>query len=409
MNTDPRLTEERLRTWLDGNQPARERLCVQILALDRRFKNVRPRQPKGGPDGGYDLEAITGADTRVVGAIGFRNSPADSGADQRWVKDKFKTDLANALRKAGPFGTLVFLTNVRLSVGQRQKLLTLGRTLTDIPIEIVDREQMRVALDSPEGLAARYQFLQISLSEAEQAAFFARWGADLESLVSTSFAAVDERLHRLEFLHERDRTLAAFGFQIRLLRPTPIAELNHVRAYLSLAKFGLDADRSNWQIGVCNNSGERAAPGCGSANCLASGFWLLHETQLQGTAAARWPDPFTTVGATGGFNAFSRPEVVAKLGDIDDAYFAFFMNKRLFAAVHSIRIFANEYLVWSAAADQLRADKPNQEPKTPWVFTPSELTDQWVRVLPKGYSGHIQFSSLTPRRMWSAPTVDGSV
>lgn len=403
MNTDSRLTEERLRTWLDGNQPARERLCIQILSLDRRYTNARPRQPKGGPDGGFDIEAFSDIGSRAVGAVGFRNSPTDSSTDQRWINKKFKDDLAKAKSGAGEFQIFVFLTNVRLSVGQRQKLLTVGRTMSEAVIEVVDREQMRLALDSPEGLAARYQFLQIPLSESEQAAFFARWGADLESLVTTSFAAVEERLHRLEFLHERERPISSLGFQITLATPTRITDLPHVRAFFSLAKLTRDIERSHWNVGVCNNSPLRNAPSCGSGPCLAGAFWLRDETQVHETSASTWSNPFRAVGATGGFSEFSDPEIVPRLGDIDEGIFAFFMNRKLFEAVHSIRMFANEYLVWSATIDQLRGDAPNAAPRTPWKFSDEELTDSWVRVMPSGFTGRIEFSSLTPRRMWGAP------
>lgn len=53
----PQLTEERLRTWI-VSQVDSERMCLGILALDSRFSNVKPRRPKGGPDGGRDIEAV---------------------------------------------------------------------------------------------------------------------------------------------------------------------------------------------------------------------------------------------------------------------------------------------------------------------------------------------------------------
>ena len=65
----PQLTDERLRHWLDTNQLARERLCQVVLSLDRRFRDVRPRHPGGGPDGGRDLEAIFEDDRVTFGAI----------------------------------------------------------------------------------------------------------------------------------------------------------------------------------------------------------------------------------------------------------------------------------------------------------------------------------------------------
>lgn len=404
MSGDSRLTEERLRSWLDGNQPARERLCVQILSLDRRFSQVRSRQPKGGPDDGYDIEAVT-LSGRAVGAVGFRNSPADGAADQRWVRKKFKDDLTRALESAGDFRVFVFFTNVRLTVGARQKLLALGKAIADVETEIIDREAMRLSLDSPEGLAARFQYLQITLSEAEQAAFFARWGEDLANLVSTSFAAVEERLHRLEFLHEREQPLKRLTFHIRLHSPTSISELPHVRAYLSLGKLTGRSSPSQWHIGVCNNSPLRRAEYCSSGPCLASAFWLDDASQPQWRSASTWFDPFTIIGAHGGFHEFSDPALVTTIADLDDSFFAFFMNQQLFSRTAGIHLFANEYLLWSATADELKADSPNAPPETAWQFSPDELSDSWVRVMPKDHTGWLHFSTSTPRRLREAKRV----
>jgi hypothetical protein len=403
MNGDARLTEERLRSWLDANQPARERLCIQILSLDRRFKDVRPRQPKGGPDGGLDIEASFEDGSRVIGAIGFRNSPSDSTADQRWVRAKFKSDFAAAKASAGAVEVFVFMTNVRLTVGMRAKLLELGRSLGARSVEIFDREQMRVVLDGPEGLAARYQFLQIPLSEAEQSAFFSRWGADLERLVASSFAAVEERLRRLEFLHEKEQLLSSLSFYVTLREHTAIAELPHVRVVLFLAKFTQNVERSQWHVGVCNNAPIRNASGCGAGPCLAGAFWLDDPAKLHTSSASTWPDPFAGIAGGGGFSEFTEPQVAAKLSDLDEGFFAFFMNQRLFEHVTAVRLYANQYLIWSATADQLRADPPSKTPVTPWVFSEDELADAWVRVMAKGGTGTIHFSSVTPRRMWDAP------
>ena len=75
--TTPQITEERLRNYLDGNQPARERLCIAILNMDRRFSDVRPRHPKGGPDGGRDIEAKYRDTELTYGAAGFVNGAND--------------------------------------------------------------------------------------------------------------------------------------------------------------------------------------------------------------------------------------------------------------------------------------------------------------------------------------------
>jgi hypothetical protein len=399
MTTDPRLTEERIRSWLDGQQLARERMCLQVLSLDRRFSHVRPRQPKGGPDGGCDLEATFHDGRRAVGAIGFRNSPNDGAADTRWVRSKFKSDLERSREAAGEFDVFVFLTNVKLTVKARQRLLELGRELGAPVVEVFDREQIRVSLDSPEGLAARYQFLQIPMSDAEQAAFFSRWGSDLEGLVSRSFAEVDDRLRRLEFLHEREGPLASLVFILYLKDSATIADLPHVRALLSIGRLTRDFARSQWHIGVCNNSPGRAVESCGSGPCLAGAFWLHDGSTPLSTSASTWRDPFSMVSAHGGFSEFDDPNIVSTLSDLDEGMFGFSMNRQLFNRLASITVYANEYAIWSATASELSADTPNAEPKTPWVFDAAELEDPWVRVLPKDFSGTFHFSSTTPRRV----------
>ena len=55
--TVPQQTDERLRSWLDTNQLARERLSLAVLALDKGFTAVTPRHPRGGPDSGHDIDA----------------------------------------------------------------------------------------------------------------------------------------------------------------------------------------------------------------------------------------------------------------------------------------------------------------------------------------------------------------
>lgn len=344
-----------------------------------------------------------------MGAIGFRNSPSDTSADQNWIVKKFKDDLQAAIDSGEPFGVFVFVTNVRLTVGTRKKLTELGKAVGGISAEIFDRENLRLSLDGPEGLAARYQFLQIPMSEAEQAAFFSRWGSDLENLVTRSFAGVEDRLRRLEFMHEKTQRMATLGFHLLLKDSVQIAQLPHVRAFLSISKLTLDVERSQWNVGVCDNAPLRANKICGTGPCLSAAFWLQDPGKLYGNSASTRQDPFGIVGATGGFSEFSEPTIVSSLADLEDGLFAFFMNRKLFDHVASVRIYANEYLIWSGSAAELVADAPNHEPQTPWQFTASELSDAWVRVMPKDGPSQLHFSSRTPRRMWDAKGLDEPV
>jgi hypothetical protein len=200
--SESRLTEERLRTWLDTNQLERERMCIALLQLNRRYTSVGPRRPKGGPDGGRDIEAFFDNTYMTYGAVGFRNSVNDSSADKNWVKKKFKSDLESALNANSELKSFIFFTNVDLTPDEEETLIKYAKSQGIIIIQIHYREKIRILLDSVEGFAIRYMYLNISLSKEEQAVFFDRFGSKLQELIVANFQNVDNRLNRIEFLHE---------------------------------------------------------------------------------------------------------------------------------------------------------------------------------------------------------------
>jgi hypothetical protein len=89
--------DERLKSYLDTNQLQRERMCVAILAIDRRYTNVQPRHPRGGPDGGRDIDATFQGEQKALGAIGFVNQANDSRDHKNRAKKNFSDDLESAL------------------------------------------------------------------------------------------------------------------------------------------------------------------------------------------------------------------------------------------------------------------------------------------------------------------------
>ncbi len=50
-----------------------------------------------------------------MGAVGFRNSANDSNEDKAWVKRKFQSDLAAAIKENVELKSFVFLTNIDLT------------------------------------------------------------------------------------------------------------------------------------------------------------------------------------------------------------------------------------------------------------------------------------------------------
>jgi len=65
-----------LKDHLNTNQAKRERMCLEILSVQDDYSDVRPRLPKGGPDGGRDLQGSHKANL-LFGAVGFVNDATD--------------------------------------------------------------------------------------------------------------------------------------------------------------------------------------------------------------------------------------------------------------------------------------------------------------------------------------------
>ncbi len=193
-----RITDERLRHALNSDQPSRERLCMAILALDRNYSEIRPRRPEGGPDGGRDIECLRGPDL-CFGAVGFLNNVSDSAADKRKIKRKFADDLDAARKENRDAKAFVFFTNVDLTPSEVAQLKQSAQARGISFVDVYWRERMRHALDGSEGLAIRYQYLSIPMSEAEQASFFSRFGQDLERLVTGRFERLEKKIDLLEF------------------------------------------------------------------------------------------------------------------------------------------------------------------------------------------------------------------
>ena len=397
------LTDERLRSWLDADQLKRERLCQAILSLDPRFSQVRPRQPRGGPNGGRDLEALHASGGESVwGAIGFKNTANDSDKHRRWAMGKFQKDLKRALDENKTLEGFVFLTNVNLTVGEKADLEEEARKLGVSLCDVMDRERLRILLDSPKGLGIRYQYLSISLSDAEQASFFAEWGDGLENLVTKSFSEVENRLARLEFLHERHQPLRDLSFSLKLSREVPASELPHFRALLFVEAQSPRPAYSQLHLGVCNDDGKWEPESSATGSTLVSAFWTDDVTSVLSRTQSLRPDPLTVIGAFGGYSEFGQFDTVATLHDLDENLFGFFVSEPVADLVTKARIVANEYLLWEADRKDLRFDSYDDPIPWPFELTAEELDVPWIRIMLSRGVGHFSFSDVTPRRLLKA-------
>jgi hypothetical protein len=197
-------TDRRLKDHLNTNQAKRERMCLEILSVQDGYTDLQPRLPKGGPDGGRDIQGFYKGDL-CFGAVGFVNDASDTDQHRAQIRSKFSDDLENALKskedKPTPKG-FVFLTNVGLTpaiIADLQRM-AYGRGVNYC--EILDRERLRIILDSNRGYAIRFRYLDISLSDAEQKDFFSAWADGITSLIGTGIKGIDQTTKRIHFLLE---------------------------------------------------------------------------------------------------------------------------------------------------------------------------------------------------------------
>ena len=148
----PYETEDRLRSYLDTYQQGREQLCLAVLQTDRSYSDIRPRQPKGGRDGNRDIQAIYKGEQVAFGAVGFVNGANDSRSQKTKIQNKFKSDLTGAKEECKDLKIFVFFTNIIFTVGEKEKLEKHAKDAGITHCDIYDRERIRIALDSPDGL-----------------------------------------------------------------------------------------------------------------------------------------------------------------------------------------------------------------------------------------------------------------
>jgi len=400
------LTDERLQTWLDSNHLDRERLALAVIKTDKRFRDVRPIHPRGGPDKGRDIQGIYDG-KEVFIAVGFLNSANDSDKDRRKTLKKFESDLKRAKEECKDLQNFIFITNVNLTATQKQKVIEHAKSEGIIYLcDIYDRERIRIVLDSPDGLAIRYQYLGISLSEAEQAAFFTKWGDTLQDFISQSFESVGDKLSRIQFLQEANKPLRSLNFVLRLKDNADIGDSPHYRAVMIISSVTPMAKFRQLHIGTCDagfSSGIRRTTFTNDG--VVRAFWEDDPQNIILSGGGIWDRPIRSIVGTGGYWKYGSREPMVNLWDLNECYFGFFTNESLSNKIDSIEVYANEYLLWASGMQDLHAHIHSHTPKTPWEFTASELNDRWVRIMPKSGAGVLRFDDITPKRFYVAKPI----
>lgn len=342
-------------------------MCMALLALDRRYSDIRPRRPEGGPDGGRDLEAKRDGSLVWV-AIGFQNSVNDSPQQLRAAKRKFMADLDAALGNEPSLKGFAFFTNVDLRPADQEELVTKAKERGVGVVDLYWRERIRALLDSTEGLGIRFQYLDISLSDAEQKAFFGRFGADLQDVITRQHETVERGLARLEFLHAMSRPLLEFGLELSLKKPFTAEELGHFRMALELQM--VDSPRPWWYL-----AGRDRYDGTGPVG-RTSYFWRGNDSSNAvkiGGGVAQNPVWSLIFGV-----GFLIEEQRATPEILDRSAIHVYVTERLASQASRLRVFANGYDLFRA--DLTKAKTGNWRPHSPWpeALADEENAEKWV-------------------------------
>jgi hypothetical protein len=440
----PYETDKRLKDFLDTNQLAREQMCLAILGLDKRFSVLRPRHPRGGPDGGRDLDAMFQGTQRAFGAVGFVNQADDSAEKKKRASDKFRADLAAALAATPKPEVFVFLTNVNFTVGEKDDLAAEARAAGASYCEVFDRERLRIALDSTDGFAIRYQYLNIPLSETEQAAFFARWGSDIQSVISTGFQELHRTLNRLLFLQESTDPLSAFSVLFELDRTYPAEEIGHFRAFCELylkepkhsiasILFGAsdkhDRMRSDIAASQKQTTPAGIAAGLGGGQWerrldLAGGSESEEDGNVQDDAGEELVPEYKAVGWSWSIgmkevkfisiqyrkDPLIRLEPAITLRDFDESSFLARLSRGLAEKVSRIHVYANEYKLLEIPKSAVVLDDGLRPSRIPVDFSDAELRDPWTYIRPERSTMFmLRFSEQTPHRLFAPRETENSL
>lgn len=211
------LTDERLRSRLNADQASRERMCIAVLGLDRNYSDIKPRRPEGGPDGGRDIECHRNG-LLCFGAVGFQNNVSDSPDDKRNTAKKFESDVDAARAASAEAKAFVFFCNTDMTPTEVKDLSNFAISKGFSLVDIFYRERIRIALDGVEGLAVRFQYLDIAMSDTEQKAFFGRFGKDLEGLIHGRFDQIEKKLDELRFEQWRAGPIHRIELELKFKR-----------------------------------------------------------------------------------------------------------------------------------------------------------------------------------------------
>ena len=433
-------TDRQLKDKLNTNQAMRERMCLELLQTQTHFTDVRPRLPKGGPDGGRDIEAVYRGTQKTFGAVGFINDATDTEEHRRKAKAKFLEDLArvSALQTnelESPLEVFVFFTNIGLTPAINDDLKKAAYNQGIKVCEIYDRERMRIMLDSNTGYAIRQRYLDIPLTDAEQKDFFDRWGEQLQTMISSGLSDIDSMIHRLHFLAEAQSLVDQISVIVKLSRPlyeisggeflfqTMLMLRTHSDGLISIA-FGSGSNPIAETITQFHQRGSQLSRNSQKGFSYAQ-LWPdspqheRHKSMVDQDKAID-VDNWIPVGRSSGVLQFEKPLIhtnygsepfldrfypTCKLMDLHRCFVIFDCDAATADHIEEVHLTANQYHLLHLTGDDFWLEEGSRESIVPQCdFCHLEPSTGWRRLRPKELASAFMpdFHASTPSRRYSA-------
>ncbi len=212
MPRNEQTTEQALAMWR-GGQTGAERMCAGLLILDD-YQAMDPQAPLGGADGLKDILCRKNGRLHVAACY----FPPTTVVFSK-VKSKFVEDMGGVVKNDA--SGFVFLTNVRLTVGEQGQLQELA-SAAGVRLDLYHQERIRALLDSPRGFGLRLEYLGLSMTTEEQAALFAQMSGEM----SMGLASTSDRLDVLmeEIWDLKETVLTKHDYPRRTMEEVSAAE-----------------------------------------------------------------------------------------------------------------------------------------------------------------------------------------
>jgi len=388
-------TDERLRHRPDSGK-LRKRLCADLLSLDQRFSQVRSRNPKGGPDQGRDIEAIFQGRYLAFGAVSFLDGANDSAPHRRQIKKKFRNDLASALTHRADLDVFIFFTNVALTPTDQDELRNAARALKPtIVVELFTREEIRAALNTPEGFGLRLGYLDIEMSKSEQTSFFAAYGEEIQATIMKTFTGLDRSMARVEFLADKPSPLTWLQVLVNLKRPCKPSDLGAFRILVEFHRRGSRGDEPQLSMATEDTSIDT---GMGKTHAIrmyvgTREHWMHNlKNPLREKRVLHLP-----VGCE-----LSPDPPIRTLAHLEQNEVNVWVSKPFHTRIASITVTANVYEVAELRSADMyftEVDGPPWWPATEWWpdLAPDAKNLQWVEIT---RATHLPFPDYLPNSPW---------